>query len=307
MTEAECQGQYITYKDGNINKPQVCSQCNFLWIIHEQCRIEDDNHAWVLLAIAFRLMNVFGPTTISTLMTYRKECSHSSQSPRLRAGLSESIQQVLSIPVSETHFLTGSFIQCYVLPVLLSTVVVALMHDLYTALALRLQFDVHVDRLARGGHRSGAQRAPARRRLLLHLHHHHRLLHGQHLRRLRHRDVSKRGRARVQELRARQESGRCACAAQCSVCVVVMYAYILYSETGRWRRKCVSVVLQRKCIEFALKAKPQRRYIPKARMQYKVWWFVTSRPFEYAIFALIMINTVTLAMKVCVTESQDSV
>ena len=66
-------------------------------------------------------------------------------------------------------------------------------------------------------------------------------------------------------------------------------------------------MLQRKCIEFALKAKPQRRYIPKARMQYKVWWFVTSRPFEYAIFALIMINTVTLAMKVCVTESQDSV
>ena len=33
-------------------------------------------------------------------------------------------------------------------------------------------------------------------------------------------------------------------------------------------------------------------------MQYKVWWFVTSRPFEYAIFALIMVNTVTLAMKV---------
>ena len=167
-------------------------------------------------------------------MTYRKECSHSSQSPRSRAGRSESIQ-VLSIPVSETHFLTGSFIQCYVSPVLLSTVVVALMHDLYTALALRLQFDVHVDRLARGGHRSGAQRAPARRRLLLHLHHHHRLLHGQHLRRLRHRDVSKRGRARVQELRARQESGRCACAAQCVVCVFVMcvYAYILNSETGR--------------------------------------------------------------------------
>ena len=55
---------------------------------------------------------------------------------------------------------------------------------------------------------------------------------------------------------------------------------------------------QRKCIEFALKAKPQRRYIPKHRIQYKIWWFVTSQPFEYGIFALIMINTVTLAMKV---------
>lgn len=55
--------------------------------------------------------------------------------------------------------------------------------------------------------------------------------------------------------------------------------------------------LQRNCIEFALKAKPVRRYIPKHRIQYKVWWFVTSQPFEYTIFTLIMINTVTLAMK----------
>jgi voltage-dependent calcium channel L type alpha-1D len=39
------------------------------------------------------------------------------------------------------------------------------------------------------------------------------------------------------------------------------------------------------------------RYIPKHRIQYKVWWFVTSQPFEYTIFILIMINTVTLAMK----------
>jgi len=54
---------------------------------------------------------------------------------------------------------------------------------------------------------------------------------------------------------------------------------------------------QRNCIEFALKAKPVRRYIPKHRIQYKVWWFVTSEPFEYTIFILIMINTVTLAMK----------
>ena len=57
-------------------------------------------------------------------------------------------------------------------------------------------------------------------------------------------------------------------------------------------------MLQRKCIEFALKVKPIRRYIPKARWQYKIWWFVTSQAFEYGIFALIMINTVTLAMKV---------
>lgn len=55
--------------------------------------------------------------------------------------------------------------------------------------------------------------------------------------------------------------------------------------------------LKRNCIEFALKAKPVRRYIPKNRLQYKVWWLVTSQPFEYVIFILILINTVTLAMK----------
>ena len=55
--------------------------------------------------------------------------------------------------------------------------------------------------------------------------------------------------------------------------------------------------MQRNCIEFALKAKPFRRYIPKQRFQYKVWWLVTSQPFEYIIFTLILINTITLGMK----------
>jgi voltage-dependent calcium channel L type alpha-1D len=54
---------------------------------------------------------------------------------------------------------------------------------------------------------------------------------------------------------------------------------------------------QRNCIEFALKAKPFRRYIPKQRFQYKVWWLVTSQPFEYFLFTLILTNTITLAMK----------
>ena len=54
---------------------------------------------------------------------------------------------------------------------------------------------------------------------------------------------------------------------------------------------------QRNCIEFALKAKPFRRYIPKQRFQYKVWWMVTSQPFEYVLFTLISMNTITLGMK----------
>ena len=54
---------------------------------------------------------------------------------------------------------------------------------------------------------------------------------------------------------------------------------------------------QRKCIEFALKAKPIKRYIPKNIIQYKIWWFVNSAPFTYAIFFTIILNTVALSMK----------
>jgi len=55
---------------------------------------------------------------------------------------------------------------------------------------------------------------------------------------------------------------------------------------------------QRKCIEFALKAKPVKKYIPKNIIQYKIWWIVTSPGFEYTIFTTIIFNTIALAMKV---------
>lgn len=79
-----------------------------------------------------------------------------------------------------------------------------------------------------------------------------------------------------------------------------VYLHTIYYTRYICGYRCTNVfnvIRQRNCIEFALKAKPVRRYIPKHRIQYKVWWFVTSQPFEYTIFTLIMINTVTLAMK----------
>ncbi|XP_064631937.1 muscle calcium channel subunit alpha-1-like isoform X8 [Lineus longissimus] len=80
--------------------------------------------------------------------------------------------------------------------------------------------------------------------------------------------------------------------------IFVGFVIVTFQNEGEQEyRNCELDKNQRKCIEFALKAKPSRRYIPKHRLQYKIWWFVTSRPFEYGIFALIMINTVTLAMK----------
>lgn len=63
------------------------------------------------------------------------------------------------------------------------------------------------------------------------------------------------------------------------------------------------LIPQRQCLEFALKAKPGRKYIPKNSKQLKVWKIVTSRPFEYLIFVLIMMNTIVLAMKVSTAEN----
>ncbi|CAH0562347.1 unnamed protein product [Brassicogethes aeneus] len=80
--------------------------------------------------------------------------------------------------------------------------------------------------------------------------------------------------------------------------IFVGFVIVTFQNEGEQEYKnCELDKNQRNCIEFALKAKPVRRYIPKHRIQYKVWWFVTSKPFEYAIFTLILTNTITLAMK----------
>lgn len=62
----------------------------------------------------------------------------------------------------------------------------------------------------------------------------------------------------------------------------------------------VFLVQQRACIDFAINAKPLTRYMPenKQSFQYKMWKFVVSPPFEYAIMTLIALNTVVLMMKV---------
>ncbi|XP_062446575.1 voltage-dependent L-type calcium channel subunit alpha-1C isoform X1 [Rhea pennata] len=54
---------------------------------------------------------------------------------------------------------------------------------------------------------------------------------------------------------------------------------------------------QRQCVEYALKARPLRRYIPKNQYQYKVWYVVNSTYFEYLMFVLILLNTICLAMQ----------
>ncbi|KAG7273279.1 hypothetical protein CRUP_009707 [Coryphaenoides rupestris] len=53
----------------------------------------------------------------------------------------------------------------------------------------------------------------------------------------------------------------------------------------------------RQCVEYALKARPLRRYIPKNAYQYKFWYVVNSTGFEYVMFVLIVLNTLCLAIQ----------
>ncbi|VDP51354.1 unnamed protein product [Schistosoma mattheei] len=59
-------------------------------------------------------------------------------------------------------------------------------------------------------------------------------------------------------------------------------------------------MFQKRCIDFAINARPLCRYMPKDRhsLKYRVWRLVVSTPFEYYIMVMIAINTLILMMKV---------
>lgn len=60
--------------------------------------------------------------------------------------------------------------------------------------------------------------------------------------------------------------------------------------------------LQRQCVYYALKAQPIKIYIPKNPSQLKFWRIINSSQFEYIMFVLILLNTLTLAVQVCITK-----
>ena len=70
-------------------------------------------------------------------------------------------------------------------------------------------------------------------------------------------------------------------------------------------RPCVCCI-QRQCVQYALKARPLRCYIPKNPYQYQVWYIVTSCYFEYLMFLLIMLNTMCLGMQVRTDIRRDN-
>ncbi|XP_068939098.1 voltage-dependent L-type calcium channel subunit alpha-1F, partial [Petaurus breviceps papuanus] len=80
--------------------------------------------------------------------------------------------------------------------------------------------------------------------------------------------------------------------------IFVGFVIITFRAQGEQEYKnCELDKNQRQCVEYTLKAQPLRRYIPRNRHQHRVWATVNSPAFEYLMFLLILLNTITLAMQ----------
>ncbi|XP_051914287.1 calcium channel, voltage-dependent, L type, alpha 1F subunit isoform X2 [Hippocampus zosterae] len=80
--------------------------------------------------------------------------------------------------------------------------------------------------------------------------------------------------------------------------IFVGFVIITFREQGEQEYKnCELDKNQRQCVEYALKAQPLKLYIPKNPVQYKFWSIINSTAFEYVMFVLILLNTVTLAVQ----------
>ncbi|XP_063067120.1 voltage-dependent N-type calcium channel subunit alpha-1B isoform X1 [Engraulis encrasicolus] len=82
--------------------------------------------------------------------------------------------------------------------------------------------------------------------------------------------------------------------------IFVALIIITFQEQGdKAMSDCSLEKNERACMDFAINAKPLTRYMPQDKQsnQYKLWRFVVSTPFEYAIMTLIALNTIVLMMK----------
>uniref|UniRef100_A0A8B9LEB3 Calcium channel, voltage-dependent, L type, alpha 1S subunit, b n=1 Tax=Astyanax mexicanus TaxID=7994 RepID=A0A8B9LEB3_ASTMX len=83
--------------------------------------------------------------------------------------------------------------------------------------------------------------------------------------------------------------------------IFVGFVIVTFREQGEQEFKnCELDKNQRQCVQYALKARPLRCYIPKNPYQYRVWYLVTSCYFEYLMFFLIILNTCSLGLQVSV-------
>ncbi|KAM9476166.1 calcium channel, voltage-dependent, L type, alpha 1S subunit, b [Clarias gariepinus] len=82
--------------------------------------------------------------------------------------------------------------------------------------------------------------------------------------------------------------------------IFVGFVIVTFREQGEQEYKdCELDKNQRQCVQYALKARPLRCYIPKNPVQYQFWYLVTSCYFEYLMFFLIILNTLCLGMQHC--------
>ncbi|KFU91148.1 Voltage-dependent L-type calcium channel subunit alpha-1S, partial [Chaetura pelagica] len=66
--------------------------------------------------------------------------------------------------------------------------------------------------------------------------------------------------------------------------IFVGFVIVTFQEQGENEYKnCELDKNQRQCVQYALKARPLQRYIPKNPYQYQIWYVVTSSYFEYLI------------------------
>uniref|UniRef100_A0A8C5T081 Voltage-dependent L-type calcium channel subunit alpha n=1 Tax=Laticauda laticaudata TaxID=8630 RepID=A0A8C5T081_LATLA len=80
--------------------------------------------------------------------------------------------------------------------------------------------------------------------------------------------------------------------------IFVGFIIVTFQEQGETEYKnCELNKNQRQCVQYALKARPLRCYIPKNPYQYQIWYLVTSSYFEYLMFFLITLNTICLGMQ----------
>ncbi|CAI5777478.1 voltage-dependent L-type calcium channel subunit alpha-1S isoform X1 [Podarcis lilfordi] len=80
--------------------------------------------------------------------------------------------------------------------------------------------------------------------------------------------------------------------------IFVGFIIVTFQEQGETEYKnCELDKNQRQCVQYALKARPLRCYIPKNPYQYQIWYIVTCSYFEYLMFFLITLNTICLGMQ----------
>ncbi|XP_062315441.1 voltage-dependent L-type calcium channel subunit alpha-1D [Osmerus eperlanus] len=80
--------------------------------------------------------------------------------------------------------------------------------------------------------------------------------------------------------------------------IFVGFVIITFREQGESEFKnCELNKNQRQCVYYALKAQPIKIYIPKNPSQLKFWKIINSSQFEYIMFVLIVLNTLTLAVQ----------